>query len=237
MTKVTAVSPILTVTPTTLNINDSGTNNTFTVEGANLGNDNVGLTQTNANFSPTLTATVGNPYDGVYNGSPYWGFSPAGGSLNGTVAMNYTGRELSASETVSLGNNSGASATVTVNYRADLYIVGNFGSGWDFSTGTPMTYDATNNTYTASVTVDAGNLILFARKYDSNELWNTRYVFGPSSTGDWWVDTNPKTGTIDLNDDDPVYFVNAGTYTIEIDATTGVLTVTKEVSIPATLCW
>ena len=227
--EVTSSNPLVLVSPDELTINDSGTNNTFTVEGSNLGTDNVGLTQTDSNFTPTLSATTGTPYAG----GTYWGFSPAGGSVNGTVAMNYTGRELSASETVTLGNNTGASATVTVNYLADLYIVGNFGSGWDFSTGTPMTYN--NGTYTANVTVNAGNLILFARKYDTNELWNTRYVFGPNSSGDWWVNGDVATGTIDLYDDDPVYFVNAGTYTIEINASTGALTITKESTPEGTL--
>ena len=224
MTKLTSNDPVLIATPNPLTFNDSGTGNTFTVEGSNLGTDNVGLTQTDGtNFDPTLSATTGSTYDG----GTYWGFTPAGGSVNGIVAMEYIGRALSASETVTLSNNTGASATVTVDYLADLYIVGNFGSGWDFSTGTPMTYN--NGTYTASVTVDAGNLIVFARKYDTNELWNTRYLLGPSSSGDWWVNGDVATGTIDLNDDDPIYFSSAGTYIIEINASTGALTVTKEV--------
>ena len=231
MTSVTEVNtgtPLLEALPTSLTFNDSGTGNSITVTGSNLGSDNVGLTLAteNSKFTPTLSTTTGWSTDG----GTYWYFTPNNGSLNGMVAMNYTGRELSASETVTLANNV-ASTTVTVNYRADLYIVGDYGSGWDFSTGTPMTYDDTNNTYTATITVDADNLILFARKYDSNALWGTRYVFGPNSNGDWTVDTtpNPKTGNIDLNDDDPIYFVNAGTYTIEINATTGALTVTREV--------
>ena len=226
LTKVTEAAttePQLIASPDELTFNDSGTGNTFTVEGSNLGGDNVGLTQNGSYFTPTLTATTG----WATNGGSFWYLSPDNGSLNGTVAMSYTGTALSASETVTLANNM-ASATVTVNYRADLYIVGNFGSGWDFSTGTPMTYNATDNTYTASVTVDAGNLILFARKYDSNDLWGTRYVFGPNSTGDCWV-SGDFTGTIDLNDDDPIYFNSAGTYVIEINATTGALTITKEV--------
>ncbi|MBR5726676.1 MAG: chitobiase/beta-hexosaminidase C-terminal domain-containing protein [Muribaculaceae bacterium] len=228
MTKVTAVSPILTATPNPLTFNDSGTDNSFTVEGSNLGTDNVGLTQSGSNFTPTLTATTGSPYDGVYNGSPYWGFTPANGSVNGTVAMSYSGRELSASETVTLANNK-ASTTVTVNYRADVYILGNYGnSGWDYSNGILMTYDDTNNTYTATVTAEVDDLIVFARKLGESNPWNSRILFGPNSTGDCWVSGN-FTGTIDLNDDDPIYFNSAGTYTIEINATTGALKITKEV--------
>jgi len=224
VTEVTTTNPQLIVSPDELTINDSGTNNTFTVEGSNLGTDNVGLTQSGSNFVPTLSATTGS----TYYGDNYWGFTPADGSVNGTVAMNYTGHELSASETVTLGNNTGASATVTVNYRADVYILGNYGSGWDYSNGILMTYDATNNTYTASVTASVGNLIVFARKLGESNPWNTRILFGPNSTGDCWV-SGDFTGTIDLNDDDPIYFNSAGTYVIEINATTGALTITKEV--------
>lgn len=225
VTEVTTTNPQLSVSPDELTINDSGTNNTFTVEGSNLGTDNVGLTQDGSYFTPSLTATTGSHY----NGDTYWYFTPANGEVEGTVAMSYTGRDLSASETVTLTNDTGASATVTVNYRADLYILGNYGSGWDYSNGILMTYDATNNTYTASVTASVGNLIVFARKLGLSEssFWNTRYAFGPNSTGDCWV-SGDFTGTIDLNDDDPIYFNSAGTYVIEINATTGALTLTKE---------
>ena len=223
LTEVVSSDPTIIVDPETLTINDSGTGNTFTVEGSNLGTDNVGLTQDGSYFTPSLTATTGSPY----NGGTYWYFTPANGEVEGTVAMSYTGRDLSASETVTLTNNTGASATVTVNYRADLYILGNYGSGWDYSNGIVMTYDATNNTYTASVTAEVGNLILFARKLGESNPWDTRYVFGPNSDGDCWV-SGDFTGTIDLNDDDPIYFNSAGTYVIEINATTGALTLTKE---------
>lgn len=223
VTEVTTTNPQLTVSPDELTINDSGTGNTFTVEGSNLGGDNVGLTQNGSYFTPTLTATTG----WATNGGSFWYFSPNNGSLNGTVAMSYTGRDLSASETVTLANNL-ASATVAVNYRSDVYILGNYGSGWDYSNGILMTYN--NGTYTASVTASEGNLIVFARKLGLSEssFWNTRYAFGPNSTGDCWV-SGDFTGTIDLNDDDPIYFNSAGTYVIEINATTGALTITKEV--------
>ena len=225
--KATPPPPSLNTNPNPLTFNDSGTNNTFTVEGSNLGSDNVGLTQSGTNFTPTLTATTGGTYYGEDNGTTYWGFSPANGSVVGEVAMSYTGRELSASETVTLANNL-ASTTVTVNYRADVYILGNFGgNGWDYSNGTLMTYDATNNTYTATVTAEVGDLIVFARKLGESNPWNSRILFGPNSSGDCWVSGN-FTGSIDLNDDDPIYFNSAGTYIIEINAITGALTITKE---------
>ena len=223
LTKVTAVSPVLTVNPTELTINDSGTNNTFTVEGSNLGGDNVGLTQSGSNFSPSLSATTG----GTYYGDNYWGFSPDNGSVNGTVAMSYTGRDLSASETVTLANNV-ANTTATVNYVADLYIVGDYGSGWNFNDGVQMSYD--NGVYTASVTTTGAAFILFARKLGEGVTWNTRYVFGPNSDGNWGLPADGNgNGTIDLYDDDPIQIQNAGTYIITINANTGALTVAKEV--------
>ena len=227
--------PTLLAEPTTLTINDSGTGNTFTVEGSALGTDNVGVTLTNSYFTPTVTATVGTTYDG----GTYRGFTPANGSVVGEVAINYAGRELSASDVVSLGtyvNGTQVSATVNVNYRSDVYILGNYGSGWDYSDGILMTYDATNNTYTASVTADADNLIVFARKLGESNPWNTRYLFGPNSdpspenpNGDWFVPLNGNgSGNLDLNNSRCIKFQTAGTYIIEINANAGTFTITKE---------
>ena len=236
MTKVTEVvsgDPTILVNPTALTINDSGTNNTFTVEGSNLGGDNVGVTQTNNDFTPTLSATTGDPYDGVYNDSPYWGFTPAGGSLNGTVAMEYTGRALNASNTVTLGNNTGASATVTVNYVADLYIVTDNGvtDDWHFdgTYGEHMTYS--DGIYTAAFTAEnPTTFILFARKLGENDPWGTRYVFGPSSGGDWWLPASGNgNGTIDVATSHPIRIQDAGTYIVTINANDNTFTITKEV--------
>ena len=232
LTKVTEIvtgDPLLEVNPSTLTINDSGTNNTFTVEGSYLGTDNVGLTQSGSNFTPSLSATTGS----ATNGATYWYFTPAGGSLNGTVAMDYNGRELSASETVSLGNNSGASATVTVNYVADLYIVTDNGvtNDWHFdgAYGEHMTNN--NGVYTATFTAENPNtFILFARKLGDGVTWNTRYVFGPSSGGDWWLPIGGNgNGTIDVNTSNPIKIQEAGTYIITINANDGTFTITKEV--------
>ena len=129
MTKVTAVSPTLIANPTSLTINDSGTGNTFTVEGSNLGGDNAGVTHTNSDFAISLSATTGD----TYAGNNYQGFTPANGSLSGTVAMSYNGRDLSASDVVTIANNV-ASTTEAVDYVADLYIVTDNGvtNDWHF---------------------------------------------------------------------------------------------------------
>ncbi len=212
-------SPKIEVSPTTLTINDSGTNNTFTVQGSNLGSDNVGVTVPDGSGFTRTTD------------DQYWGFVNNNGSVSGTATIGYEGRDLSASTTVSVGNNL-VSTTVAVTYRADLYIVGDFGNGWDFSTGTPMTYNSGDNTYTATVTVDANNLILFARKLGESNPWNTRYIFGPNSDGDWVLNGDSGSGAIDLYDDDPIKIVNAGTYTVTINASTGALTIEKLVLPP-----
>ncbi len=228
LTKVTAVSPVLTVDPTELTIDDSGTNNTFTVEASNLGGDNAGVTQTNYDFTTSLSATPGGTYDDGYNR----GFIPANGSLEGTVTMNYNGRQLSASSTVTIANNV-ANATATVNYVADLYIVTDNGvtNDWHFdgTNGVHMTNN--NGVYTASFTAANPNTyILFARKLGDGVTWNTRYVFGPSSGGDWWLPADGNgNGTIDLNTCHPIYIQGAGTYIVTINANDGTFTISKEV--------
>ena len=225
--EVVSTEPFLQASPQSMTINDSGTGNTFTVEGSNLGTDNVGVTQTNNNFTPTLSATTGTTYDG----GSYRGFTPAGGEVNGTVAMSYTGRELSASNTVTLSNNL-TSATVTVNYIADLYIVTDNGvtGDWHFdgTYGVPMTYD--NGVYSAAFTVNNPNTyILFARKTGEGVNWNTRYVFGPNSNGDWELPSSGNGGgNIDLNDDDPIKIQGTGTYIITINAGAGTFSIVKK---------
>ena len=226
--KATPPPATLTVNPSILTIDDSGTNNTFTVEGSYLGSDNVGLTQTNNKFIPTLSTTTGS----TYSGDNYQGFTPAGGSLNGTVAMSYTGLELSANTTVTLANNV-ANATVDVNYVADLYIVTDNGvtNDWHFD-GTyseHMTYD--DGVYTAVFTAENPNtFILFARKLGDGVTWNTRYVFGPSSGGDWWLpESGNGNGTIDLNTSHPIKIQGAGTYIVTINANNNTFTITKRV--------
>ena len=211
--------PLIEVSPETLTINDSGTNNTFTVEGSNLGTDNVGVTVPQGSEFSTTTS------------DQKWGFVNNNGSVSGTVTVTYNGRALSATETVTAANNQ-ASATVTVNYLADLYIVGNFGNGWDFSNGTPMNYNIANNTYTATVTVDATNYILFARKLGESNPWGTRLVFGPSSSGDWWLTGDEGGDNLDLNDNHPIYFVNGGTYIVTIDANANTFRINKLAILP-----
>jgi hypothetical protein len=88
-----------------------------------------------------------------------------------------------------------------------------------------MTYN-NDGSYTATFTANnADTYILFARKLGNDVTWNTRYVFGPNSNGNWWMTGESASGTIDTNDDDPIYFQNAGTYTITINSD-GTFTIT-----------
>lgn len=188
----------------------------------------------------TLTIT-GNGVDGSINASlasnTDWYLNPTTFSSDGgDASISYTGRALSASNTVTAtaANDATVTASATVNYQANLWILTDNGvqDQWDYSTGTPMTYN--NGTYTASFTANVGNtFILFARKLGESNPWNTRYVFGPNSDGDWWLTGDNGEGTIDTNDDNPIKIVNAGTYNITINSD-GTFTITKVLEQVAT---
>ena len=197
-----SIHPTIEISPATQTISDAAAGS-LTVTGTDItGNINVSA-DNNWSLNPTSLSNTG-----------------------GNVNVTYTGRELSATTTVTAtaANDNNVSASATVNYVADVYIVGNFGSGWNFNNGTQMTYN--NGTYTATITVNAGNYILFARMLGNNNPWNTREVFGPDSSGDWWVTSDNATGTIDVYDDDPIYFPNGGTYRVTINSD-GTLIITK----------
>ncbi len=108
-----------------------------------------------------------------------------------------------------------------MNYKADIYVVTDNGvvGNWNFNNGSMMTEE--DGIYTATFTATVPNtFILFARKLGDGVDWNTRYVFGPSSEGDWVMPANMAEygGTIDVDDDDPVKLPYAGEYTITINA-------------------
>lgn len=211
MTKVTPISPVLSINPTSLTINDSGTDNTLTITGENInGNINAALaTNTDWYLNPNTFSNTG-----------------------GTASVTYNGRALSSSNTVNVTANGATDVSATVNYVADLYVVTDNGvtGDWHFD-GTYGEHMTNNNgIYTATFTASADNTyILFARKLGNGVNWNTRYVFGPNSSGDWWLPTSGNgNGNIDLNDDDPIKIQTAGTYIITINANAGTFTIEKE---------
>ena len=105
----------------------------------------------------------------------------------------------------------GEDHTTSINVQKSL--------NWNFNNGSMMTEE--DGIYTATFTATVPNtFILFARKLGDGVDWNTRYVFGPSSEGDWVMpaDMAEYGGYIDTGDDDPVKLPYAGEYTITINA-------------------
>ena len=225
-TEVTSGDPTIIVSPTSLDINDSGTNNTFHVEGYNLANNdqgNVGVNSSSSDFGLSFSSST--------NETATWGFIRNNGSVDGTVAVYYNGRALSANTTVTAATQ-GDSKSVAVNYVADLYIVTDNGvtNDWHFDGAYSEHMTNNNGVYTATFTANTANtFILFARKLGDGVTWGTRYLFGPSSGGDWWLPIGGNgNGTIDVNTNNPIKIQEAGTYTITINANNNTFTITKE---------
>ena len=194
-------NPVLSMTPESMTISDAAAG-VFTITGTDIqGSINVGLASNSDWYLNPET------------------LSNTGGEVNVT----YTGRALTAQNTVNAyaANNAEVTASATVNYKADIYVVTDNGvvGNWNFNNGSMMTEE--DGIYTATFTATVPNtFILFARKLGDGVDWNTRYVFGPSSEGDWVMPANMAEygGYIDTGDDDPVKLPYAGEYTITINA-------------------
>ena len=194
-------NPVLSMTPESMTISDAAAG-VFTITGTDIqGSINVGLaSNSDWHLNPETLSNTG-----------------------GEVNVTYTGRALTAQNTVNAyaANNAEVTASATVNYKADIYVVTDNGvvGNWNFNNGSMMTEE--DGIYTATFTATVPNtFILFARKLGDGVDWNTRYVFGPSSEGDWVMPANMAEygGTIDVDDDDPVKLPYAGEYTITINA-------------------
>ena len=181
-----------------------------------------------------LSVTGANLTDGIAvaaTPSTNWTVTPASlTTAGGTVSVSYTGRDLAASTTVEASSTGATSVSATVNYRADVWILtdGGVTDAWDYSTGTAMSYS--DGIYTADFPVTtAGTFIVFARKLGESYPWNTRYLFGPESSGNWWLtdQTINRDCALDLNDDDPIYFQTTGLYTITINVANNTFKITK----------
>lgn len=206
--EVVSSNPLLFVSPEALTISDSGTNNTLTITGENI--------------NGSINAALANNTDWYLNPNTF-------SNTGGTATVTYNGRALSATNTVNVTANGAQSVSVPVNYIADLYVVTDNGytGQWDFYNGTSMTNS--NGVYTATFTTERTNTyILFARKLGDGVTWNTRYVFGPDSNGDYGMDGDYTSWSIDLNDDDPIRLTNPGTYHITINSNNGTFTIEKE---------
>ena len=209
--------PELAMTPESMTISDAAAG-VFTISGTNV-NDNI-------------NASLANNTDWYLNPET---LSNTGGEVNVT----YTGRALTAENTVNayVANNPDVKASASVNYKADVYIVTDNGveGQWNFGNGTQMTDE--NGIYTATFTATVPNtFILFARKLGDGVSWNTRYVFGPSSEGDWVMPANMAEfgGYIDTGDDDPIKLPYAGEYTIIINANNYSFNIIRKIETVAT---
>jgi hypothetical protein len=238
-----ANGPKLEVGAESLTINDSGSNNSFSVTGSGL-IDNVGLSRSSSSITPSLSTTVGSA---VNNDNGNWYFIHNDGSLTGTVAATYEGRELTATDIFTLGtnkNNDGEDITipVEVTYQPNIYVIGNFGNaGWQYGDGShPMTYSKDGNTITYTATLEnvpANSYIMFTRKTGETYYWEgdyNRLFFGAQTDGgDWGYGTNTS-GNLDTDPTDeypvkyhPIYFSEAGNYTITINAAAKTFSITK----------
>ena len=209
--------PELAMTPESMTISDAAAG-VFTISGTNV-NGNI-------------NASLANNTDWYLNPET---LSNTGGEVNVT----YTGRALTAENTVNayVANNPDVKASASVNYKADVYIVTDNGveGQWNFGNGTQMTDE--DGIYTATFTTTVPNtFILFARKLGDGVSWNTRYVFGPSSEGDWVMPANMAEfgGYIDTGDDDPIKLPYAGEYTIIINANNYSFNIIRKIETVAT---
>lgn len=213
-----ASEPVIRVDPTSLTINEDG--GSFNVTGTNLNDDNVGVTAPDG-FSRTT-----NDQD--------WGFINQGGSVSGTAYVNYTGRDLVASGTVTAANNQ-TSASVAVTYRPDIYLYGDLSDNnhddWgDIADGQ---MERNGDVYSKTITLNEKGFLLFARKTGETYGWdNNRLFFGPVTDGQNWQYVNDATDDLDLNANVgsqywPIQLNDAGEYTITIDAAKKTFSISK----------
>ena len=204
---------------------------TFTIDTTNPTIEITPETQTISDAAAAALTITGTDIDGNINVSVGndWSVNPTSlGNTGGDVSVSYTGRDLSATTTVTAtaANDNTVTDEATVNYVADVYIVGDFGTGWNFSDNThPMSYN--NGTYTATITVNANNYILFARLLGNSNPWNTRDVFGPSSNGNWDMQGDNYGGDLNLWGSSCIHFPEGGTYRITINANDNTFTISK----------
>lgn len=228
--------PTITLDPTSLTIDDSGTNNSFTVTARNLHENDNGNVSVAHNWVFNTNLTSGT--NSIANWNGLQGFNRNYRSVDGTVTVNYEGRALTATDTYTVATE-GASQTLTVTYVPSLYIVGNFGNaGWNYSAdaATPMTNDG-NGIYTATLEIPANSYILFSRKSGETYNWdNNRYFIGAvmDNGQDWVYGVNALPGLLDTDPSNPskyrpIKFPEGGTYTITIDATNYTFNITKKI--------
>ena len=181
----------------------------------------------------TLAVTAQNLTDGisVSKTSDYWNVSPNSlGTDGGNVTVEYSGRALHATDTITL-----TTATANVNdvivpvdytYTGDIYIVVKTpGNPWNFESGDQIIQmtPQTNGTYKTELTVPdygghngAGDdeaegtheFLQLTQKVGSGITWGSKYFFGPVAGNNWWL-TEGTMNTI-------AYFEEANSHVIQM---------------------
>ncbi len=204
----------LTATPNPLNINDTneagGKTGTILVSGANLGNDNVGMT-----FSQNHSTN--------FSSNPGY-FSHNGTVTDYPVAITYTGQALSATGIVYPANNI-VSTSVNINYlyTGPIYVIGDVNDTyWNTNNGALMTRDE-NGVYSTTVSVQQSDgtagYITFTKQLGSNY---SAGQFGPISNGNWWYNDglNDIYQSIDTLGNKNNIRILPGIYTITVNPAT-----------------
>ena len=189
---------------------------------------------TTGTLNVTGTNISGNITAGFTGGTDDWSFTnnplaAAGGSLD----VNYTGRFLAATNNVELSATEATSVNVPVTYQPNLYVVGDYsdGNGWNFSTGTPMTYN--NGSYTADITTTNNTFLLISKKVGDGAGWsNEQHLYGPVANGgnetNWELQEGYLGGTHNLDLTNGVHHCiyipesMAGIYTITVTPPYGI---------------
>lgn len=189
------------------------------------------LTVTTSNLTAGVNATVLNT--SYSTNTDKWTVTPSTlGTDGGSMTVNYGGRLLKSDNTVRVSSNGVADVDVPVHYKhsAPIYIVTN-ANNWDFNSGTEMTRNGDTYSYTLNATADT--YLVFTKKVGDDVNWNTNYLFGPVSSGDWWL-TEESVDT-DFALDSTAYHVvkmHHGTYTITLNAATNVMRIVADVHAP-----
>lgn len=206
-----------------------GADESLTITDATTGTINVTGTGLTDAISASLT---GGTYD--------WNLSSNLTTSGGTVDVSYTGRYLRAINTVTLSSTGADDVTVPVTYQPNMYIIGDYGNGWNFAEGTAMTNN--NGTYTATITTTGETFLLFSKKLGSDVSWNSnnQYLYGPVSGGNWVVN-NENLGVstyIDLSagvhNCIAIPASLAGSFSITLNGSDGTFTITRALEQVAT---
>ena len=230
-----STDPTIKVGSSELDINQDG--GSFTVKGRNL-IDNIGVTPS------TGFSTIPDPKPSE---NEYWGFVNNNGSVDGTVTVNYVGRLLNASGTVTMGtkpyvgasNDEDITEVVNVNfqYDGDIYIVGDInGLAWGTSGGKIVGVQMDKNadgTYEKTITANANNngecWLYFTKTLDVatyDDLGKNN--FGPIAGWTYSDATNGVFGNLETADQiNTIQLTPGSDYTIVVDPANNQFKITK----------